>query len=84
LTDLPSTATVEEVVVAAHARLAKAPSMVVIATLDDALRVEERPNLPGTTIERPNWSLALPRPIEELADDPVVSEVAEALQRQGA
>ena len=82
LTDLPATAAVEDVVVAAHARLAKAPSMVVTATLDDALCVEERPNLPGTTVERPNWSLALPRPLEELMDDPVVAQIAEALQRR--
>ncbi|MEY2421754.1 MAG: 4-alpha-glucanotransferase [Acidimicrobiaceae bacterium] len=81
LTDLPLTAPVDEVVVAAHARLAQAPSMVVTATLDDALRVEERPNLPGTTVERPNWALALPRPIEEWMDDPVVAQIAEALQR---
>jgi 4-alpha-glucanotransferase len=81
LTDLPVTAPVEDVVVAAHARLANAPSMVVTATLDDALCVEERPNLPGTTIERPNWSLALPRLLEDLIDDPVVNHVASALQR---
>lgn len=83
LTGLPATAAVDEVVVAAHARLADAPSMVVTATLDDALRVQERPNLPGTTIERPNWSLALPRAVEDLVDDPVVAQVAEALRRPG-
>ena len=79
LTDLPATAAVDDVVVAAHGRLAQAPSMVVTATLDDALRVEERPNLPGTTVERPNWSLALPRPLEELMVDPVATRIAEAL-----
>jgi 4-alpha-glucanotransferase len=82
LTDLPVTAAVDDVVVAAHARLAQAPSMVVTATLDDASRVEERPNLPGTTVERPNWALALPRPLEELMADPVVAQVAEALQQR--
>src|SRR5207302_1210482 len=59
LTGLPGEAPVDEVVVAAHARLAKAPSMIVTATLDDALCIPERPNLPGTTSEWPNWSLAL-------------------------
>ena len=43
--------------------------MLVTATLDDALGVEERPNYPGTTDER-NWSVALPVPIEELETDP--------------
>jgi 4-alpha-glucanotransferase len=82
LTGLPVTATVDDVVLEAHARLAQAPSMVVTATLDDASRVEERPNLPGTTVERPNWALALPRPLEELMADPVVAQVAEALQQR--
>jgi 4-alpha-glucanotransferase len=83
ITGLPPTAPVDDVVVAAHARLARAPSMVVTATLDDVLRVEERPNLPGTTTERPNWSLALPTPIEELKDDPVAAEVAKSLHNRG-
>lgn len=79
LTGLPATAAVDDVVVAAHARLATAPSMVVTATLDDALRVEERPNLPGTTTERPNWSLALPRPVDDIMGDPVVTQIAHSL-----
>jgi 4-alpha-glucanotransferase len=83
LTGLSPDAPVDDVVVAAYARLAQGPSMIVTATLDDALRVPERPNLPGTTVERPNWSLALPRPIDEWVDDPVVTELTEALQRPG-
>ena len=74
---------VERVVVEAHTRLASTPSMIVTATLDDALRVAERPNLPGTTTERPNWSLALPAPIEALTEDPVVRAVASALSNRG-
>ncbi|MEY2452303.1 MAG: 4-alpha-glucanotransferase [Acidimicrobiaceae bacterium] len=81
LTGLPPDAPVDDVVVAAYARLTTAPSMIVMASLDDALRVPERPNLPGTTVERPNWSLALPHPIEEWLDDPVVAELSESLPR---
>lgn len=83
LTGLPPDARVEDVVVRSHARLADAPSMIVMATLDDALRICERPNLPGTTTERPNWSLALTSPLEDLMEDPVTVNVADALQRQG-
>ena len=68
-----------EVVSAVYRLLAEAPSMVVTATLEDALAVEERPNIPGTTEERPNWSLALPRTIEELEDDPLVLEMTETM-----
>lgn len=73
------TAPAADVVIAVHRLLAEAPSAVVTATLEDALVVEERPNIPGTTDERPNWSLALPRTLEELETDSVVAEVADAL-----
>jgi 4-alpha-glucanotransferase len=52
----------------------------VAATLEDALGVEERPNLPGTVAsQRANWSLALPVPIEELAGHEGVRAVVAAL-----
>jgi 4-alpha-glucanotransferase len=68
-------------VVAAHRSLAGAPSALVAATLEDALQVPERPNMPGTTDSWPNWSLALPVPLEELEHDPVVEAVAGALSQ---
>jgi 4-alpha-glucanotransferase len=78
-TGMAPDASVDQVVAAVYRLLAGAPSAVVTATLDDALCVEERPNLPGTTDQRPNWSLALPRTLEQIKDDPLVNEVAEAL-----
>src|SRR5215510_14765024 len=42
--------------------LGEAPSIVVTATLEDPLAVEERPNMPSTTAEWSNWSLALDTP----------------------
>jgi 4-alpha-glucanotransferase len=54
----------------------------VAATLEDALRVEERPNLPGTTAhQRDNWSLALPVPLEALTADVGVARLVEILGR---
>jgi 4-alpha-glucanotransferase len=67
---------VATVIERAHARLAAARSLVVTATLEDALAVRERPNMPGTTAEWPNWSLALPVPLEELPRHPLVVRVA--------
>lgn len=81
LTGLPADAPVEEVIVAAHERLARAPSALVAATLEDALALRRRPNLPGTTDERPNWSTALPLPLPEVFTDPLVSRVIGALHR---
>jgi 4-alpha-glucanotransferase len=72
-------APVEEVVVGAHAALAQAPSMIKVATLEDALAVDRRPNVPGTTDERPNWSLRLPLSLEELEDAELPTRIARAL-----
>jgi len=75
-------ASAEAVVLAAHAELGRAASMLVTAALDDALAVEERPNMPGTTDQWPNWSLALPLPLEEIREHPLVLAVAETLRRR--
>jgi 4-alpha-glucanotransferase len=72
-------APLEKVVEATHRRLAEAPCAVVTATLDDALLVEERPNMPGTVVPS-NWSLALPKPLEDLEADPVAGAVARSLE----
>jgi 4-alpha-glucanotransferase len=70
-----------EVVVNTYRLLAQAPSMILTATLDDAAACEERPNVPGTVDERPNWSIALPVPLEELEESPTAAAIAEALRR---
>jgi 4-alpha-glucanotransferase len=81
LTGLAPDDPVEEVIVAAHRRLARAPSALVTATLEDALALRQRPNLPGTTDERHNWSLTLPVPLAEVFTDPLVDRVVAALAR---
>jgi 4-alpha-glucanotransferase len=50
--------------------------MLVAATLEDALEVPDRPNVPGTVDQRPNWSLPLPVPLDDLAADPRVRRLA--------
>jgi 4-alpha-glucanotransferase len=67
--------------VALHAFLARTPAMLVAATLEDALGVRRRPNVPGTTTQRPNWSLPLPVPLEELAADPRLRRLAAVLSK---
>jgi 4-alpha-glucanotransferase len=81
LTGLEPDAPVDEVIVAAHQRLAAAPSALVGATLEDALALRRRPNLPGTTDERPNWSIPLPVPLGEVFSDPLVERVVDAMRR---
>ena len=68
---------------ALHAKLAASPPVLVAATLEDALGVEERVNLPGTVAaQRPNWSLALPLPLEEFAQDPGVGATVAAMAQR--
>jgi 4-alpha-glucanotransferase len=75
-------ADVATVIEGAYRLLAQAPSRIAIATLEDALAVNERPNIPGTTSERANWSMSLPRTIEELAEDPLAKAIARTMSRR--
>ncbi|MGQ0830515.1 MAG: 4-alpha-glucanotransferase [Microthrixaceae bacterium] len=58
---------------AAHRRLGESPSALALATLEDLCEVHRRPNVPGTTDERANWSVPLPMSVEELLASPVVA-----------
>jgi 4-alpha-glucanotransferase len=68
-----------EVIERAYRLLGRSHCAVVTATLDDALAVEERPNMPGTTEGWPNWSIALPRALEEIETAPLAHAIAAAL-----
>ena len=72
-------ASVEETIVGAHGALARAPSRLIAASLEDALGLERRPNMPGTVTEWPNWSIPLPTPLENIVRHPLVDAVAAAL-----
>ena len=71
------------VIARVHEALAQAPSRLLTATLDDAMSVEERPNMPATRDEWPNWSLALPEPIETLDRNAIAARIGRALRRPG-
>lgn len=70
-----------EAVRRAYEALGRAPSSVLVANLDDALAVAERPNMPGTLDEWPNWSLALPTPLEEIEEAALPAAIAKCLSR---
>lgn len=80
VTHLPDGTPPVDVAVAAYAQLARARSRIVLATLEDALGVEERPNVPGTTSEWPNWRLALPQPLHEIESADGTRRVAEVMK----
>jgi 4-alpha-glucanotransferase len=81
MTDVAEDAPLDEVIARVHQRLAEAPSVIVTATLEDALAVRERPNMPGTVDEWPNWSMALPEPLERLEEASLPREIARAIAR---
>jgi 4-alpha-glucanotransferase len=78
LPGVPEKASIEEAVQRAHELLARAPSVLLTATLDDAVAEERRPNMPGTE-GRPNWSLPLPVPVDDLPAHPLLRIVAGTL-----
>jgi len=80
MTRLPDDAPVEQVVERTYRLLAEAPSMLVTATLEDACAAPDRPNMPGTVTEWPNWCLALPAPLEEVERRPLARAIAAALR----
>jgi len=78
--NLADAASEREAILAVHGALAASPAILVGATLEDALAVHERPNLPGTVFEqRPNWSVALPATLEAIERDPFVRQLAATL-----
>ena len=75
----PGERSVEAIVAALYGFLARTPAMLVAATLEDALEAPDRPNVPGTIDQRPNWSLPLPVLLDDLAADPRVRRLAAIL-----
>ncbi|MCC2641764.1 MAG: 4-alpha-glucanotransferase [Nitrospira sp.] len=63
-------------------QLAEAPSAIVMAELEALCVVNERPNMPSATGTYPNWSLALPTPIEELESAELPRRLAHILNRR--
>ena len=66
ITGLPEQANPVDVAVALYGKLACGATRIVLASLEDALGVPERPNMPGTVHEFPNWRLALPSTLEQI------------------
>jgi 4-alpha-glucanotransferase len=60
---------------AAYELVARAPSVLLSATLEDAVGQEARPNLPGST-DRPNWCIPLPVAVDDLPAHPGARHLA--------
>ncbi len=67
------------VIAAVHRALGRSPSILVSATLEDAVAAERRPNIPATPT-RDNWCLPLPVWVDDLPRHPLAGQVAETLR----
>jgi (1->4)-alpha-D-glucan 1-alpha-D-glucosylmutase len=59
--------------------LATTPSVLEVVQLEDALRVVDQANLPGTVDEHPNWRRRLPLDLEQVFDDAGVAAIVARL-----
>ena len=80
MTRLPDETPPVDVAVTAYDALARGRPRMVIASLEDALGVHERPNVPGTTTEFPNWRRALPMSLEEIENADGVLRIAQSMR----
>jgi 4-alpha-glucanotransferase len=83
LTGMPDGTPALEVAMAVYSRLAQGPTRIVLASREDALGIEQRPNVPGTVTEMPNWRIALPMPIEDIESNPGALRVGELMRSAG-
>ncbi|KQT69939.1 MULTISPECIES: 4-alpha-glucanotransferase [unclassified Aureimonas] len=65
---------------AVHRFLARSPSLLVAAQIEDMVGSDRQPNLPGTMDEYPNWRIRQSVPLEDLATHRGFGSVAEALR----
>jgi 4-alpha-glucanotransferase len=77
----PGAATDAEAIGGVYAKLSRAPSLLRAVTLEDASAQRRRPNMPGTTDAWPNWSIPLPRRLEQLQKDALAGRIAESMRR---
>lgn len=80
VTHAPDGSSPVDVAVAAYDALARSRSCIALASLEDALGVEERANVPGTTSEWPNWRLSLPQSLEAIEAADGMLRIAEAMR----
>ena len=78
----PDVALPADLAIAVHRFIARTPSRLVAASLDDLAGAVEQVNIPGTVNEHPNWRRKLSVTIEELAAAPLFGAVTAALREE--
>jgi 4-alpha-glucanotransferase len=70
------------VAVGVHRLVARTPSRLMAAQLEDLVGMVEQANIPGTVEEHPNWRRRLPVAIENLADHPLLRAILDAIAQE--
>lgn len=65
-----------------HQLVARAPSRLMAAQLEDLVGSTEQANIPGTVDEHPNWRRRLAVSIEDLSDHPMLFGIVDAISRE--
>ncbi|WP_128255732.1 4-alpha-glucanotransferase [Falsirhodobacter deserti] len=83
--DVPATATQaapEAVVAAVHRHLARTPSLLFAARLEDMVGETKPVNVPSTLDEYPNWRLKLGTTLEDIGNVPLFQSIARGLRKE--
>lgn len=67
-------------IAAMHLYLARTPSWVILANVEDVLGERAQTNVPGTVDQHPNWSRKLSHTVEQMAQDPYFAALAAQLR----
>ncbi len=78
----PPFAPPDSLTVAVHRLIARTPSRLVAASLEDLAGALDQVNIPGTVHEHPNWRRKSPVAIEELAAHPLFAAITAALREE--
>lgn len=65
-----------------HRLMARTPSRLFVAQMEDLLGVLEQVNLPGTVREYPNWQRRLPVTLEALGEHPIFRTATDAIAHE--
>jgi 4-alpha-glucanotransferase len=84
ISELDEGADVALAILKTYEQLSGAPSMILMADLETACVTAERPNMPSAPGKYPNWSVALPVPLETLEAADFPRSLARILSREGS
>ena len=71
-----------EVAVALHRLVARTPCRLVTVAAEDLTGMVEQVNVPGTTVEHPNWQRKLPVAVEDIAALPLFGAITGAMRAE--